>query len=89
MKLDIHFRLEEKIDFLRRKGYEVKEEIESMSWSVYHNDVESADVKIYAVYKDGIAFHRPCGMNYNPDEWVDSIFQVEIEQKLKKFILEV
>ena len=48
-----------------------------------------ADVKIYAVYKDGIAFHRPCGMNYNPDEWVDSIFQVEIEQKLKKFILEV
>lgn len=89
MELKIHIRLEEKITYLRKKGYDVKKQKETMAWSAYHNDVEYGDFEVWTVYKNGREYGRPMRRDFADDEWVNKVFDEEIEQRLKKFILEL
>lgn len=87
MKLDIYIRFEEKIEYLRKLGYTIGKRKEHMWWSVYHNDTEEEDVEVWYVQKNGIDYGCPSRNHYGSEEWVDSVFQQEIHDRVKKFVL--
>lgn len=86
MDINVYFTLEEKITFLEKKGYTIKKQVETMSWSVYHNDIESEDFGGFAVYKNGKTYGKPCSHNFGSEKWVDDVFQEEMEKRFKELL---
>jgi len=86
IELKLYASFEEKVAYLRKKGFTIGKRTETMTWSVYHNDTESEDVEIWYVQKNGQDFHKPWS-NFGTQEWVDNAFESEIESNLKKFLL--
>lgn len=87
MTIDIYLTEAEQISFLTSLGYEVKKTIVPMGYPCYHNDMEHADVEVWAVYKAGHPFAKPGGYNFRKDEWLERVVKKELHVKLKKLLL--
>ncbi len=88
IELKLYLTIEEKIDFLKKKGYEIKEQTVSMGTPVYHNDMEYEDVKVLTVLKDGkeMSQDRPSGYGFGREDWIDNVFKEEIQLKIKNLL---
>jgi hypothetical protein len=82
-----HFYLEDKLSFLRKLGYEIKQIDYEMSYPCYHNDVEYGNVKVWAVYYKNQEYLKPSGYNFGQEEWLDYVFCEEMQKKLRKILL--
>lgn len=87
MQLELYFTEKEQIKFLRSRGFSVEHKVISMGYPCYHDDMEHEDVKVYAVYKNGKEYEKPCGYNFRRDEWVETVFEQEMLLKLKLLLL--
>lgn len=81
MKIEINPSTEEMISFLKDHGFDVKRKTVKMCWSVYHDDIECKNVKVWAVYKDKKEYNRPFS-NFGSDEWVEIVFNDIFTNKL-------
>lgn len=88
MQIHLNFSLEEKIEFLERRGYTVALEVIQMSYHGYHDDVEYRDLEVYSV-RDvlGKPFCEPGGYHYYRMDWLDAALCRETAQALKELLL--
>ena len=82
----IDFTMQEKIEILEANGYEVKLETRSFWRSVYHNDTESWDAEIYAVFKDGKEVNEYRANNVSKDYYIDDVFDQIYKKKITNLL---
>lgn len=80
------FSVEEKVSLLKSLGYTVIKLPETMTYSVYHNSTEQETVMVWSVYKNDLPVHKPHGLNFDEEEWLNDVFLSEITTILKKLI---
>lgn len=82
-----YFTTEEKVQYLKKLGFDVKLEKREMSYPCYHNDVEVFKTEVWAVYKNDTEYRRPGGYNFKKEDWLDTVFNMEMNEKLKIILL--
>lgn len=73
--------------FLQGEGYEIKKTKVEMTYSCYHNDVETVEVEVMGVFKDGKPYQQPNYSNYDDDEWFKRAFEFRFKHALLKMLL--
>jgi hypothetical protein len=83
-----HCTLEEKAEFLRRRGFTVQQKVVTMTYPGYQNQMDYEDKEVTAVFSDdGKEYCKPGGYNFKEPEWLDAAFQRQVGIVFKEVVL--
>jgi hypothetical protein len=82
----IKFSEEEKMQFLKKNGYQIFWETVKYSTATYSNKTIAEEIQMWVVYENGEKVFRP--LDYHVNSWIDNAFEYLAKEKLKNIIFQ-
>jgi hypothetical protein len=88
INLKLYCTLEEKLAFLRNRGFTVELREVQMMGTYYHNQSDFYQKEVYVVLdREGKPYLKPGGYSFQKEDWLDAAFTSQVSDRLKDMIL--